>query len=379
MAYILEEAMILNNVTTINSNGPVNIQLKNGQIIPADKHAVSELQLNFTDAIAFPGLVNWHDHLDFNLFPQLGDRVYNNYTEWGSYIHANYKDEIAAVLKVPLDLRVNWGIFKNLLCGVTTVVNHGEQLDIVNAPINVEQCHSIHSVQFEKLWKIKLNNPFKRKVPAVIHVGEGSDKSSKNEIDQLLNWNLINKKLIGIHGVAMSPSQAKKFEALVWCPESNYFLLNKTAPANHLKKYTTILFGTDSTLTGDWNIWDHIRLARKTNMLTDAELYDSLHSGSTAGKKTNNGTIVVAKKEEGQSAFDSFYGTDPAAILLVVHANEIRLFDDSMLGQLKHLNLDRYSKISVNGAHKYVQGDLPGLIKQVKSYYPAANFPVTAN
>jgi len=373
--------MVLNNVTTITSNGPVNIQLKNGQLIPVDKNAASDLQLTFNDALAFPGLVNWHDHLDFNLFPQLGDRVYNNYTEWGAYIHKNYKEEIAAVLKVPLDLRVNWGIYKNLLCGVTTVVNHGGQLNIVNAPINVEQCHSIHSVQFEKLWKIKLNNPFKRNMPAMIHVGEGSDESSKNEIDQLLSWNLANKKLIGIHGVAMTPMQAKKFEALIWCPESNFFLLNKTAPVNHLKKYATILFGTDSTLTGNWNIWDHIRLARKTKMLTDTELYDSLHLSSTVNKQiqANKGTVVVAQKEAGQTAVESFYATDPAAILLVVYNDEIRLFDDSLLSELKHLDLNKYSKIIINGARKYVQGDLPELMKQVKTYYPEANFPVSAN
>ncbi|MDB5158090.1 MAG: hypothetical protein JWR50_2797 [Mucilaginibacter sp.] len=373
--------MVLNNVTTITSNGPVDIQLKNGQLIPADKNTASDLQLTFNDALAFPGLVNWHDHLDFNLFPQLGDKVYNNYTEWGDYIHKNYKNEIAAVLKVPLALRVNWGIYKNLLCGVTTVVNHGEQLDIVNAPINVEQCHSIHSVQFEKLWKIKLNNPFKRNMPAVIHVGEGSDELSKNEIDQLLSWNLVNKKFIGIHGVAMTPSQAKNFEALIWCPESNFFLLNKTAPVNHLKKYTTILFGTDSTLTGNWNIWDHIRLARKTKMLTDAELYDSLHLNGMVNKQTqtNKETVVVVKKNAGETAFDSFYAADPAAILLVVHQEEIRLFDDSLLNQLKHLDLNKYSKISVNGVGKYVQGDLPELMRQVKTYYPEVNFPVSAN
>ncbi|NNU33993.1 hypothetical protein HK413_07175 [Mucilaginibacter sp. S1162] len=131
--------------------------------------------------------------MDFNLFPQLGNRYYNSYTEWGKHIQTNYKDEIAAVLKVPLNLRVEWGIFKNLLCGVTTVVNHGEPLPIANAPINVEQCHSIHSVQFEKRWKLKLNNPLKRKLPVVIHVGEGSDEQSKREIDTLIRWNLLKK------------------------------------------------------------------------------------------------------------------------------------------------------------------------------------------
>ncbi|MES2376529.1 MAG: hypothetical protein V4553_08115 [Bacteroidota bacterium] len=367
--------MILNNVNTITDNGPVNIRVKSDAITP------DALQLTFDNALAFPGLVNSHDHLDFNLFPQLGNRFYNNYTEWGRHIQTNYKDEIAAVLKVPLALRVKWGIFKNLLCGVTTVVNHGEPLPITNAPINIEQCHSIHSVQFEKRWKLKLNNPLKRNLPVVVHVGEGNDESSNHEIDQLISWNLLNKKLIGVHGVAMTAEQAKNFEAVVWCPESNYFLLNKTAPANDLKKNTTILFGTDSTLTGNWNIWDHIRLARKTNMLTDAELYSSLHSGGSAGRQTDaddEGSIVVTRKNATESSFDSFYATQPEDILLVVHDNQVRLFDNTMLDQLEHLDLKEFSKIFIGRSCKYVQGDLPGLMQQIKTYYPEAVFPVTA-
>jgi hypothetical protein len=357
----------------MNGTGPVNMQILDGHMVPVTCAKSDALQLTFSNALVFPGLVNSHDHLDFNLFPQLGDRVYNNYTEWGAYIHQHYKKEIADVLKVPLALRVSWGIFKNLLCGVTTVVNHGDQLAITDAPINVEQGHSLHSVQFEKRWKIKLNNPFKRRQPVVIHVGEGNDKQSHREIDELLSWNLLNKKLIGVHGVAMSADQAKKFEALVWCPESNYFLLNKTAPADDLKKHTTILFGTDSTLTGNWNIWDHIRLARKTKMLTDKELYNSLHLNSATG------SVVVVKKSERETPFESFFSTDPADILLVVHENGIRLFDEVMLDQLAHINLQEFSKIYINGTCKYVQGDLPGLMKQIKEYYPEASFPITSN
>ncbi|MDB4925549.1 hypothetical protein [Mucilaginibacter sp.] len=375
--------MILNNVTTITGNGPVSMQIKNGKMMPVKDTAADVLQLMFDNALVFPGLVNSHDHLDFNLFPQLGNRVYNNYTEWGEYIHENYKEEIAAVLKVPLALRINWGIFKNLLCGVTTVVNHGEPLTINDPPINVEQCHSLHSVQFEKRWKKKLNNPLKRKLPVVIHVGEGTDELSNHEIDELIHWNLLNKKLIGVHGVAMSEQQAKKFEALIWCPASNYFLLNKTAPANYLKKNTTILFGTDSTLTGSWNIWDHIRLARKTKMLTDSELYSSLHTSAgswqTNSLNLNKGYVVVANKRKKETGFESFFSTDPADILLVVYEDSIRLFDATMLDQLTSIDLSAFSKIYINDTCKYVQGDLPGLMKQITEFYPAAIFPITSS
>src|ERR1700753_935960 len=122
--------MILNNLSIAGTDEPVSIKT-NGDLIAALSAGAflpehDEVVLNFDNAIVFPGLVNSHDHLDFNLFPQLGGERYNNYRQWGKHIHQYYKNEIAAVLEIPKVLRYEWGVFKNLLCGVTTVVNHGE-------------------------------------------------------------------------------------------------------------------------------------------------------------------------------------------------------------------------------------------------------------
>jgi cytosine/adenosine deaminase-related metal-dependent hydrolase len=46
----------------------------------------NELNLVFENAIAFPGLINSHDHLDFDLFAQTGNRIYDSYIEWGTDI-----------------------------------------------------------------------------------------------------------------------------------------------------------------------------------------------------------------------------------------------------------------------------------------------------
>ena len=75
-----------------------NIQVKNGKITAVtngEKYSENfpgETIINFENAIAFPGLINSHDHLDFNLFPQTGNRIYNNYTEWGKDIHDQNKE-----------------------------------------------------------------------------------------------------------------------------------------------------------------------------------------------------------------------------------------------------------------------------------------------
>lgn len=384
--------MVLHNVEMIGVEAPVNIRVYNGKIVDINPASVAgkteAVDLSFNNAIVFPGLVNSHDHLDFNLFPALGGKIFNNYTEWGEHIHKVYKDEIAAIVKIPAPLRYQWGVYKNLLCGVTTVVNHGEKTGLKNTPISIfEETRCLHSVQFEKQWKIKLNNPTKKTLPVNIHVGEGTDVQSSKEIDKLIKFNLLKRKLIGVHGVAMSGTQAERFEAIVWCPETNFFLLNKTAPVDVLSKHTEILFGTDSTLTGNWNIWEHLRLARKTGMLSDEGLFATLNNNPANIWKLNCGDIaagkdadlVVAKKKTGQNGYDAFFAVNPADILLVTHKGEISMFDEELLPRLQGISLTDFSRVFMGDCCKYVKGDLPALIKQIRMHNPQAKFPVTIN
>src|SRR5450755_2885397 len=112
---------------TVTGDQPVHITVRGEKIIgvtpdkPMEDAGRPEIQ--FTDALAFPGLINSHDHLDFNCFSILGQEKYNNYTNWGTRIHENFKEEIEAIVKIPENLRAMWGMYKNLLAGVTTVVN----------------------------------------------------------------------------------------------------------------------------------------------------------------------------------------------------------------------------------------------------------------
>lgn len=382
--------MILGNVVTADSGQTFDIKIEGEKIDTVSLTALNadeQLSLYFENSIIFPGIVNSHDHLDFNLFPQLGSRIYNNYTEWGANIHWEFKKEIAAVLKVPRHLRILWGIYKNLLCGVTTVVNHGERLSIDNALLNIfEETQDLHSASFEKLWKLKLNNPLKRKLPVVIHTGEGSDELASREIDELISWNKFCRPLVGIHAVAMSTQQAPYFKALVWCPESNFYLLNKTADIHKLKPFADILFGTDSTLTGSWNIWDHICMARNTGMLSDQELYQSLNKTAAKAWNMNTGEViagkyadlVITKASSTKGDHEAFFATRLADIQMVIHRGNIRLFDQDLFivlaGGLKGKS---FSLIKLDGAYKYVEGNIGKLMVSIQSYLPGVVFPVT--
>ncbi len=378
--------MQLKNVHTRDSAGPQQINI-GGRAITSVEQSDSlfpENNILFDEAIAFPGLINSHDHLDFNLFPQLANRTYNNYTEWASDIHVTNNAAIEAVQKIPKALRVQWGIYKNLINGVTTVVDHGDKIKTATDLISVFQnCVSLHSLHFEKNWKWKLNDPFTKDKLFVIHIGEGTDAFAKKEIDTFNRYNFFKRKTIAVHGVAMDEKQAEGFTALTWCPATNYSLLSKTADIHTLKNKMPILFGTDSTLTADWNTWKQLRVARDSKQVSDEELFDMLtknpadvwHLNAGSLKPKAAADIVVAKRKAG-----NFFDLDPKDILMVMRQGEIKLFDKALLQQVNNSGVDtaNFSKIILNAACKYVKGDLPALMKQVAAYYPAAVFPIQA-
>jgi cytosine/adenosine deaminase-related metal-dependent hydrolase len=376
--------MRLNNVHILNGREPASIVVSDEKITSmSSAGGPAEIaEFNFENAIALPGLINSHDHLDFNCFVPLGERKYSNYTEWGRHIHKNFAEEIESVLAVPKDLRTRWGIYKNLLAGITTVVNHGEFLHVEDPLITILQdSQSLHSVSFQKNWKWKLNNPFLKNKLCIIHAGEGVDEQSATEIDELLNYNLLNRKLVGVHGVAMGPGQAKKFAGLIWCPESNMVLFDKHADIEQLKDNTTLVFGTDSTLTASWDIWRHLRLGRSLKKLSDTELFSSITTSPARLWNINSGELEVGKdadiivvNRKNEDAWEGIYSTTPADILLVLHKGQVRMFDEAV----RFVSGSKgFSRVMLNGRGKFVEGDLPRLIESIRKYNSDIGFPVT--
>jgi hypothetical protein len=304
--------------------------------------------------------------------------------EWGNDIHDKNNDQIEKVKRIPYELRFKWGLYKNLLCGITTVVNHGtgtfyhyNRLPEVYANYNY-----IHSIRLEKNWKLRLNILFNGK-PFVIHIGEGVNKNSIDEIDKLLQWNFFRKKIIGVHGISMNSNQSENFQSLIWCPNSNLFLYNRTADIPALKKKTKILFGTDSTLSADWNFWNHIRLAKKMNYLNDEELYNSITATAAEIWKMNLiGSILPGKiadiliiKKKFKNDWESFYDTNPEDILLIIKHGAIVFIDAGLAEEQSVVNLQDFDLISIKSIGKYVTKGIIELTESIKGFIPEYEFP----
>ncbi|TDW96620.1 amidohydrolase family protein [Dinghuibacter silviterrae] len=381
--------MVLENLRPIEGPASLRIGIRGGRIAFVGEDGAGpafgpDRVIDLDGAMIFPGLINSHDHLEFNSFPALGREHYANYVEWGSRIHATCREDIDRVLKIPPAMRVQWGLYKNLLGGVTTVVHHGPAFPLENPCIRVfRECQSIHSVQLEPRWRQRLNNPLQWGRPCVIHIGEGTDEGASREIDRLTLWNTLHRPLVGVHGVAMNTDQAAHFKALVWCPQSNFFLLGRTAAIDQLGRHTALLFGTDSTLTGDWNIWDHLRSARDTGLAADPDIYDMLTTtpariwglGGGALAPGCAADLTIARPRG--DGWNAFYALDPADIELVIAGGRVRLADGRWVRALTHLghDFDGWSRVLLEGREKWVPGDLPGLARQILAFDERAEFP----
>ncbi len=341
-------------------------------------NSYKEPAIDLCGFFAFPGLINSHDHLEFNLYPRLGYKIYDDYAEWGNDIHIKDKKIIDSIESIPVELRMKYGVIKNLLCGVTAVAHHGTYNSVLDdSPITIiKNGTCIHSVKLGGKWKLKLNLPVNSE-PYVIHIGEGINPESKEEIDELIRWNLFRRKLTGIHGIAMTEKQSKNFSALIWCPDSNLFLFNKTADIASLKNFTKILFGTDSTLTSDWNIFDNLRTARRLNMLSDEDLFYSVTKISAEyWNLKDTGVIsegykadIVISGKKSVSSYDSFYNTDPEDILLILKSGKIILYDQSIQDSLPVQELQKkYHAIAVSGKVKFTNYNITKILNSLRKY-----------
>jgi cytosine/adenosine deaminase-related metal-dependent hydrolase len=386
--------MILDNLIIKGQKGKQQILIHSGKIKAVkssepgapkrksngmDPLPAKDATIQFDGAMAIPGLINSHDHLDFNLYPQLGNRIYNNYVEWAADIQRNNKNVIDAVRRIPKALRIQWGLYKNLLNGFTTVVNHGERISIEDDLISVFQdCYSLHSTSFNRNWKWKLNNLFQWRKPYVMHIGEGKDEMAKKEIDTVIRSNWFGKKIIAVHGIGMDRLHASSFEGLVWCPYSNKFLIGKTAPVNDLKAMMPVVFGTDSTLSSNWNAWEHFRSGILQSAISEEDLLTMLTKApAVLWEMDDRGELAADKWADIVVMKSSHYlfSCKPEDILLVMHRGHIRMYDESIADQLKAANGHSFSRIKLNESTKFVQGDIQGLIKNIRSYYNGAIFP----
>ena len=159
-------------------------------------------------------------------------------------------------------------------------------------------------------------------------------------------------------------------------------MFDKTADIAKIKEYSKVCFGSDSTLTSQWDIWTQINQAGKLSNLPAGDMLNTLNRNPATLWKLNGGYIsenkdadivVVKKRETGH-----VYSIKAEDILLVMHKGEPVLFDEILLKQQiakDILKQGRFQSIWVGTSIKHVKGDIQTLITQIRKYLPNYAFP----
>src|SRR5262249_40293622 len=102
--------------------------------------------------------------------------------------------------------------------------------------------------------------------PFIIHLGEGTDAESRDEIFRLRDLGALTDRTVLVHCVGLDAEGwrvvADAGASVIWCPRSNEFTLGRTIDLNDVPDGVPIALGTDSPLTAPGDIIDEMRAAR---------------------------------------------------------------------------------------------------------------------
>ncbi len=329
-----------------------------------------------------PGLVNAHDHLELNLFPRLGRGPYANAVEWARDIYHPDLSPLREHLSVPKPLRLWWGGLKNLLSGVTSVCHHNPyEEDVFNAdfPIRVVKRFGwTHSLGFGKnIAEDFLKTP--AKAPFILHLGEGTDQNSEDEIFDLDRLGALTSRTVIVHGVGLTAEghalRRQRDAALVWCPTSNRFILGKTLDVRDREPLGRLALGSDSALSAQGDLLDEINHAHRIEGADPHRIYSLVTESAAAVLRLRNGegTIregaiadLVAVRQEDATPGETLAGADFTKIELVMVSGMPHLVSPRMAQRWPEELLSDLETIEVEGTVRLVRAPVKRMLRETQ-------------
>ncbi len=356
--------------------------------------------LLFENAIIYPALINSHDHLVGNWYPPaITEEKFCNSHIWVEKMkdHPTYRDRNKfwvndgsfILTKRKEMILCKLGVYKNLFSGVVAVQDHApHQTDdyYESFPINVikdyTQCHSLPlgnwwgggsaEEEFEKSGKT---------IPFIVHLGEGVDEITGNEFSELKRRGLLAKNTLMIHGIALKENEIREIAELgatiCWCPTSNENLIGQHLDINACLKYrANIVIGTDSTLSGNINLFAEMKFSRDNfPQVSSKDIFDMVTSNPRKAlnltpdygslEETSSQLLVLDKSLN--NPFDNIINGSSDKIKLLLHKHRPILGDVQYLDFFNFQKKD-YSFYSVGERKKFVIGDYRDLTNYINRY-----------
>ncbi len=366
----------------------LDLEIRSGRIVAIRSRAGLRTGLRRLDlhgCIILPGLINAHDHLEFNLFPRLGHGPYPNAAAWARDIYHPDRSPILEHLRIPLATRMRWGAVKNLLSGVTTVCHHNPYHSHVfsrSFAVRVLRRYGwAHSLHFSP----DLAERFRHTPgtwPFVLHLGEAVDGEGEAEIRRLDGLKALDPRTVLVHAVALRKPgfllARERGASVVWCPSSNIFILGRTLSRAALEARVPIALGTDSALSGIGDLLAEVRFAWKLGKVSRAHLYGMVTNQAAKIMRLRQGEGTVREggiadllviRDMGCAPASTLLKLQTGAMKMVLVRGEVKLVAPELAGQLP-VSVYRRMHLLVIAARRrrvvYLALNVPSLFRKVE-------------
>jgi cytosine/adenosine deaminase-related metal-dependent hydrolase len=356
----------------------IDLHIGRGRI-QKDRHSGPRLDLS--GHLILPGLINSHDHLEFNLFPRLGRGPYPNATAWAEDIYHPDHSPVKEHLTIPKAVRLAWGGLKNLLSGVTTVAHHNPyeaEVFANNFPVRVVKRFGwAHSLRFSPDLVSRYQAVSKR-WPFLIHAAEGTDACAASEIYELERKGVLSRRTVLIHGVAIDSDSLKALQrrraSVVWCPSSNLFTLSQTLRPEVLRSSLPVCLGTDSALTCQDDLAGEIRVAHKAGCLSAEDIYPMVTTEAasilclTRGEgeiQEGAGADLLVVADSGQNPAEAIQGFCPSLVIL---GGKVQLVSKDLAPRIDPVLIGNFQNIELVGRGSWlVNANISSLYAEVEA------------
>lgn len=375
----------LNNSTLLIENKKIK------DINPKNTNNLTEF--DFGDKILMPGMINAHDHLLGNYYPRVGKGPYLNWLPWDNDLKSS--PVYAERSKIPPKLIYQLGAYRNLIAGTTTVSDHIPHFVndpyIKDLPIRVLKNYSLahECSKYDLNWgdgiDVEHKKATKNNLSFITHIEEGYDKEAEEGIDVLIKNKALDYHTVLIHAIALSDQDikevAKKNANLVWCPNSNMFMFNRTGNVKKwLGNHINVALGTDSPMSGGLNILDELQFGKKTykklynqdindktllNMVTINAAKAFLMDQTLGSIAVNKSADFVLINNTAKDPYKAIINTKLEDIALVFFEGNPIYGDKEYKDIFKKANI-KTSKFKINKKEKLCIGNPLDLLKQIQ-------------
>lgn len=382
----------------IVNNGVVMISHGSIQGVGPDIPIPRGTTLINTEGVIFPGLIDLHNHLIWNVFPRwkpdspVGDRY-----EWQAM------SDYAAKLSGPEAALVDRGDgcdmerfaeIKAMLGGATSVVGsfspteadpHRNDCDrglarnldyfsgLYSSTMNAEPLENEvfpFEIPYPKAQAILDSMSSGRLKALLLHVSEGKDAGAAREFRMLRARGFVRPGVSVIHGTALHDPDFREMAAngvgLIWSPRSNIALYGVTTNVASAKDArVTIAIAPDWSPSGSNGMVEELRYAYKWNNGQIPKVFDApdfvqmatQNPAKLAGVADKIGSLaagtaadIVVFPKRDDSPLKALLDAEPGSVMLVVVGGKPMLGDPEIMqrllpdNKLESLSVCRYTK-----------------------------------